>query len=316
MRVVLLGGAGTGTSFAIASRLKARWGNEVRLIVTDIFPAEHVTTSLLADRFHMVPKAGDPAFRDRLIDILRAEHVQTYIPVLNEEIALAADLMRLGEFPDIDFWSSPLRAQCLDKVFADQWLAGIGIPTPQKYTVGDQGESWFAKPKTGYGSRGAREVSLDEIEAMTASERDGLLIQEHCVGPEITIDSFYDHQNGFRRAYCRERLETKSGVCTKARLFHDTELSEYAGQIGQALEQCGAICFQVMRGDTGWVVTDLNLRSGAGTAITCSAGFDILAAGYACRIGEDYREWLAPIASGEEFLVTRQYAEFVMRHQK
>ena len=70
-----------------------------------------------------------------------------------------------------------------------------------------------------------------------------------------------------------------------------------------------------MKGLKGWVVTDLNLRSGAGTAITCSAGFDVLAAAFACREGEDYTKFLSPIAAGEEFIVTRQHAEFVMQHR-
>jgi len=138
------------------------------------------------------------------------------------------------------------------------------------------------------------------------------VIQELCESPEITVDSFYDDRNNIGYAYCRERLETKSGVCTKARLFADPELSDFANKIGQSLKQRGTICFQVMKCNDGWALTDLNVRSGAGTSLTCSAGFDVLSAAFACRIGEDYLDFLRPIKEREEFFITRQYSDFVM----
>ena len=90
MKIVLLGAGGTGTSFAIASRIRANWGNNIKLILTDIYDENLVTTSLLADKFYKVPHAKDPSFSKVLGDIIIHEGVQTYIPILNEEIIIAA----------------------------------------------------------------------------------------------------------------------------------------------------------------------------------------------------------------------------------
>jgi carbamoylphosphate synthase large subunit len=315
MRVVLLGAGGTGTSFAIASRLRAHWGEDVRLIITDSNPAHLVTTALLADLCVQVPYASDPGFQALLEDLIEREGVQTYIPILNDEIVLAARLQADPRFAHVDFWTSPLHAQCTDKAFADSWLNSIGVRTPAMIPAGElaHGEGpWFAKPRRGFGSRGAGVVHGADLRRLADAERDALIVQELCRAPEVTVDSFHDAATGATHAYVRERIETKAGVCTKARLFRDAGLEVIAGAIGRALGQRGTICFQAMQGRDGWAVTDLNLRSGAGTAMSCAAGFDVLAAAYACRLGEDYARFLPPLEEGRSVYVTRQYAEFVM----
>lgn len=314
MQTVVLGAAGTGTSFAIASRLRAHWGDALRLIAIDVNPAHLVTTAQLVDDFVQVPYASDPAFAARIAELLLDTPAHTFIPILNEELALAARLLEDARFAAIDIWSSPLHARLTDKLAADAWLRALGVRTPAQpdWRHGADHQLYFVKPRAGIGSRGARVASAAELRAMPDPERAQLIIQERCAAPEVTVDSFYDAATGAAHAYCRERIETKAGVCTKARLFHDAELSAFAARIGQALGQRGTLCFQVMRGEAGWAVTDLNLRSGAGTAMTCAAGFDVLAAAYACRSGQDYAHLLPPLAPGRELYVTRQYAEFVM----
>ena len=317
MKIVLLGAGGTGTSFAIASRIRANWGNNIKLILTDIYDENLVTTSLLADKFYKVPHAKDPSFSKVLGDIIIHEGVQTYIPILNEEIIIAAKFITDEQFSHVDFWSSEVHALCTDKIFADSWLRKIGIRTPRKINLADLGgESgpWFSKPRNGFGSRGAEVLTLVGINALTGDLVNNLLVQELCVHPEVTVDSFYDATTDTGYAYCRERLETKSGVCTKARLFSDPELSDFSRKIGKSLGQRGTICFQVMKSKDGWAVTDLNLRSGAGTSMTCAAGYDVLSAAFACRNGEDYSSFVKPINDTEEFFITRQYTDFVMLH--
>jgi hypothetical protein len=131
----------------------------------------------------------------------------------------------------------------------------------------------------------------------------------------VTVDSFYDYRSHFGRAYCRERIEVKSGVCTKAKLFSDAALSEIASKIGRTIQQTGAITFQVMKISDSWVVTDLNLRTGAGTSMTCSAGFDVVNASYAARSNLDFHQYIPELPIGNSILVTRQYADFIMVRQ-
>jgi carbamoyl-phosphate synthase large subunit len=44
----------------------------------------------------------------------------------------------------------------------------------------------------------------------------------------------------------RERIETKAGVCSKARLFHDDRILEIANAIGSVVGLKGAFCFQIL----------------------------------------------------------------------
>jgi carbamoylphosphate synthase large subunit len=316
MKTVLLGAGGTGTSFAIASRLRANWGSQLKIVITDIFDEHLVTASFLADTFIKVPYANDSQFGQSIIDIILSENIQTYIPILNDELILAASLMAQPLFSQVDFWSFRNHSLCADKAYADEWLNGIGVRTPKSIAWNDKAAGtgpWFAKPRNGFGSKGARVVYADDMRNMDASEASNLMVQEICEGPEVTVDSFYDSATGDCYSYCRERLEIKSGVCTKARIFQDRELADIAGKIGRALDQRGTICFQVMKSKSGWAVTDLNLRSGAGTAMTCAAGFDVLSAAYACRIGEDYKKYVTQLPESQQIFVTRQYSEFVMK---
>jgi len=314
MKIVLLGAGGTGASFAIASRIRANWGENVRLILTDIYDEHLVATSLLADKFYKVPYVSDPSYSRIIGDIILSEGVQTYIPILNDEIILAANLSRENKLNHVDFWSSDIYASCIDKIFADSWLKKIGVRTPLKINLSDlSGDSgpWFSKPRDGFGSRGAAVLTLDEAINLKLDLTSNFLIQELCRSPEITVDSFYDASADTGYAYCRERLEIKSGVCTKARLFADPELTDFSRKIGKALGQRGTICFQVMKSNEGWAVTDLNLRPGAGTSMTCSAGFDVIAAAFACRNGDDYSKFIKPLEASEEFFIARQYSDFV-----
>ncbi|MDA0977024.1 MAG: ATP-grasp domain-containing protein [Proteobacteria bacterium] len=316
---VLVGAGGSGTAFAIVSRLRSSFGSGLRIVTMDVNEAHLVTASLLADGFCQAPYAHEETFSGFVADVLLRESVDVYIPILNEEIRLAARLAEDPRFSQVDFWSSALHAACTDKGFAADWLSGLGVDTPERYSPARayaDSSRWFAKPLDGYGSHDARQVTMQELQKMTAAERDQLMVQALCDGPEVTVDSFWDANANLGYAYCRERLEVKAGVCTRARVFSDPALSGIAAVIGRSLGQRGTICFQVMKTGGRWAVTDLNPRSGAGTALTCAAGFDVLSAAFACRQGADYSRYVRPLAEGEEFHVTRQYAEFVMRHSR
>ena len=315
MHKILIGGGGTGAAFALTSRLRAHWHDDVFIIITDTNPEHLVTTSVLADGFHQVPPASDPAFDTALKGIIQSEEITTYIPIHNAEMRAAWRLQAHDYGWPVDFWMQGPGAHLLDKRAADPWLESIGVRVPagpDDLAKQAPGSQWFVKPRDGFGSTGARKETTAALARLPADEMSGLVVQEVCDHPEITIDSFYDATSGAVYAYCRERLETKAGVCTKARIFQDGELVDFAARIGAALQQRGIICFQAMVGQGGWCVTDLNLRAGGGTALTCAAGFDVLSASYACRIGEPYDRFLRPMTDKEEIFVTRQYSEFVM----
>jgi hypothetical protein len=314
IRKVLISAGGTGTAFALATRLRSTWPDGVFLVVADTNPEHLVTSTLLADRFYQTPAAAEVSFNEVLSNILREEGICTYVPLINEEIAKAAEMA--AEFPDLDIWGTNLSGKlAIDKKFANSWLNSLSLPIPETYNAVDAqpNKNYFLKPINGFGSKEARKLSGAAICELATDGLKTLLIQEHCEQPEITVDSFFDSRTGFCRAIARERLEVKAGVCTKARVFEDSEFTGYAIKIGRALDQRGTICFQVMRSEAGFVITDLNLRPGAGTAISVACGVDVLSAAFACRWGESYTHFISDPLPKQGLYVTRQYTEFVMQ---
>ena len=314
-RSVLLGSGGTGIAYAAACSLRRVWSMSVGIVAMDINPKHLVTVSLLADHFEQVPVSAAPEFPTVLLSILQRQAVDTYLPLFPEEIALAARLRAEGQIPAaVTVLAPPPSASA---VCADKWalcclLPKHRVPVPKTALAAEPfaAEEYFLKPKGGTGSQGVRKVKAVELKSWIASQPSEWVVQEICTAPEITVDAFYDPQNDFSHSVCRERVEIKSGVCTKARLFADEDLSRYARSIAQALNLAGSFCFQVMRNATGWVVTDVNPRPGAATAMCVQTGNDFFAAAFALGWGEDARRFFRPL--DREQFVTRQYAEFLM----
>ena len=204
-----------------------------------------------------------------------------------------------------------------DKLYLQQVLRNIGVSTPEVFTIQDvenknAPECLFIKPRNGFGSHGARHITRNAILAMKQDQLQDFIVQEVCSSPEVTVDVFFDKSLDDCAVVCRERIEIKSGVCTKARLFADANLKAIARLIGLTLEKRGSFCFQVMRAKDKWVVTDLNLRPGAGTALSCAIGADFFSALHATRCGERGIDMIdtSLIETGDCF-VTRQYIEYV-----
>ncbi|MEA2332370.1 MAG: carbamoyl-phosphate synthase large subunit [Thermoleophilaceae bacterium] len=312
MHTVWIGAAGTATGYGIARSLRTHWGDRVRLVTADINPAHLVAASELADAHVVVPPVAQA---DRLARALRdgfeAHGVDTYFPLLVAEIVLAAGLAEaLGV--SLVGPGAAAAALCADKLEAARWMEAHGIPAPP--TVSAAEARWWpegvvVKPRSGQGSHGVETIAA-EAELGRARERgEDAVAQRRCRPPEITVDAFASRDGALFRSVCRERLEVKAGVCTKARLFEDAELADVVRTIAGELGHAGVLCVQAMRGPDGYEVTDLNPRPGAGTPMSALAGVDVTAAALADLWGEDPEPFLGRF-EGEPFVV-RRYEEIL-----
>ncbi len=287
----------------------------MHLVGADTNPAHLVSASVLCDSFVQIPPWDAPGFRAALTSVIEREEIGIYAPFLDAELALAAELHESGAWPTT--WvvapSAGVARICLDKWQAARWLEAHDIDGPPTWLASDAlpGGPFFYKPRAGNGSRGARRVaSLAELDP---TERELGIVQTPCAAPEVTVDAFYAPETGVLATLARERLETKSGVATKARLFHSPPLEALALRLAQALPLPGTFCFQVMTHEGRPVVTDINPRPGAATAMSVAVGMDFFGASFARARGEDPRPAFRKL-SGEAF-VTRQYCEFVSRRE-
>jgi carbamoylphosphate synthase large subunit len=281
----------------------------------DINPRHLGTTSLLSDHFAQVPVSTSIEFPRCVQEIIERYEVDTYLPLIPKEIEIAARMRDDGRVPaNISVMAPPLRASavCADKLSLVEVLRARSIPIPITALASEpfSAVEFFLKPREGVGSRGARSVMATELETLLGGAAENWIVQEPCLAPEVTVDAFHCRESGVCKTVCRERIEVKSGVSTKCRLFPDATLDRYAREIAAALEIQGSFCFQVMRNSSGWVVTDVNPRPGAGTAMCNVTGNDFFAASFARCWGENVERFFKPL-DGERF-VTRQYAEFSM----
>lgn len=315
---VWLGSAGTGTSFGLLRSLRDQFGPSVTVVAADIFPAHLIAASQLADSFEQVPPSTDSSFVPEILLRLARHRVDTYVPILDDEILVAATLVEQKLLDGVHVIAPSVRAAeiCFDKGKAAIWLTEQGLPTPQTEllrTMPWRSEGVVVKPRHGRGSIGVRTIETEgELDALRSSANGDILAQTRCRMPEVTIDAFRSRNGYGFRAVCRERLEVKAGVCTKARVFEDAQLTAMSKRVAEGLELFGTFCMQVMRAwdDHGWMITDINPRPGAGTRLTVAAGVDLLAAGFADLWGADPRPFIPSLSA--EYFVVRQYAEYVL----
>jgi carbamoylphosphate synthase large subunit len=291
----------------------------VHVVATDMAPRNLVAGSSLADDFVQVPAVSAKAdFTDALLQLIAKEKITHYWPTFDGEIVLAAHLRDLGHLDGVSLLAPPTWAAelCWDKLAAARRLHAAGFPAPKTSSLPTA--EWTAtgvciKPRRGVGSVGVEILDKREsfVRRQQAEDAPEYIAQELLTAPELTLDCFRS-LTGRVRAVCRERIEVKSGVCTKARVFENQDLSELAAAVGQELALTGGYCLQVMRDrDTGaWKLTDINPRPGAGTRLTTAVGVDIPAATLALAFGTDPWGFL-PRLEREHFVV-RQYREIVL----
>jgi hypothetical protein len=308
--------AGTGTAYGILLSARERWGSSFRAITADMAPRHLVAAAPLAEEHVIMPAISDPTFADRLLDGLSRTGADTYVPIFDAEIALAAGLVAEGRWPAGVAALVPAAGAarlCLDKLEGAAWLAAQGLGTPATWAIGDAAwrEGLVAKPRRGIGSAGFQLLASEADLERLRRERPDFIVQERLDPPEITVDAFRARGGGFFCAVCRERIEVKSGVCTKARLFTDEPLVELVQAVADRLPLSGSFCLQAMRDPRGgrWMVTDINARPGAGTRLSKAVGIDFQCATLADAWGEDARAMLP--ALDRERWVVRAYTEIV-----
>jgi carbamoylphosphate synthase large subunit len=313
-RRILITTAGSGAGYYAVSAAHAM-GN-FNIIAGDVYSANLIPASVIADQFVKIPYASDENYPAFILDLIRSLGIRYWVPILDEEIICASALrLTLDEMGcEVHAPGSEVAELCFDKLAMSLWLTEHRFPTPEtrdsKAAVWRQG-GWFAKPRWGRGSVGARLIANKEEFCRICGEADKTVFQEPCEPPEVTVDAFATRTSGDVYSICRERLETKAGVCTKARAFQDSQLVELAKRLSLELGLRGVFCFQAMRSpsNAGWLITDINPRPGAGTAMSAAIGFDPMKACLAEMLEIEFTPYLhMPI---QPRFIMRTYCEHV-----
>ncbi|MHB1605925.1 MAG: ATP-grasp domain-containing protein [Leptospirales bacterium] len=317
MKTLMVCSAGTGGGFATMMAARRNWSEkEIMLVATDTNPPNLCAASIFADEYYQVPLATDLAYNRSIGEIIQKHTPDGIVAAVDQElIELAKVLVELEmrgrsrlAVPNQDFLEI-----FKDKLSVFRYLKEKGFPVPNTILASraDDAEYIF-KPIKGFGSRGVFVGHSKEL--ARNNDLSQWIAQDLCHSPEITVDVIVGED--VTHTLCRERIETKNGVSVKARIFRDESLGALATQLAHSLDFHYGFCFQVMRGQKNdWLITDLNPRLGAASAMSYMVGSDFFGANisklldYSARIDTFFKEF-----NGQAFVV-RQYAEFLTEIQ-
>lgn len=313
MKTILISAAGTASAYHLIEQAKVLFGSSVLVYAADINPRNLVPSALIADKYFTVPAISSDGYRDFMLRLIGKEEIDIYVPLIDADVK---------EFPADDLEllacgcrsTAPIRAaseMLSDKVAWGDYLRAKGLPIPQAFSVEDLPSEgmFFMKPRLGFGSRGSDIYDADQIRDKFDTS---MIIQEVCNFPEITVEIFCEKD--IVECLCRERLETKAGVCTKARIFHCEELVSIVKELAKVVSLPVASCVQFMMNEHGkWVMTDCNPRIGAGTALSSAIGWNLAAAALHSWLGASEKAPSFLRGVSEERFVGRVYKEVVMR---
>lgn len=302
--------SGSSTGFGFINYLSKLAG--VYVISLDINPSYKVFASSIADEHIVSPLATEDGYEQTIRKIVKERKIDYILPIHNLEIE------KLSKCNDIEILTSSPNVNIInDKLACYDACLKFGIPAPKTWSQREAAalvgiDSLFAKQVRGVGSVGAKVVTQCEVQQFD----EDYLFQELCSGPELTIDCIASENNGDINVFslCRERVETKAGVSTKAKVTTSKSINSLSQKIAVAFELKGGFCYQVMNNkDNELVVTDLNPRLGGGTALSQATGANVYGSCFeAYGIKEFAGSFISLkeyIASNKNFFVTRAYQE-------
>lgn len=312
---ILITAGGTATAWHMSNIIKKYFSDEIELHICDINPPELVASSINADKFHRVMPIANDGYRASMLDLLKRERIDYIIPLIDWDLFMfPEDDEELKCIGTLSMGPQSRTAKILsDKKKMCDFLTSHGIPTPRVWDVNglDNETMYVVKPQIGCGSKGFKILSGKEIR-IGFFESDSYVIQELCDdgGEEITAEIFNACDK--IEIFCRVRIETKEGVCTKMRHVNVPEINETIKRLISILPMPTAFCVQFMRHRGVWNIIDCNLRIGAGTALSTASGFQLTRAFFANILGKEIdSNWFT--IDPEIKAVVRVYKEEVMR---
>lgn len=311
MKNILVMAGGTSTAWHIANIIKRYFNDSLFLIICDINESYLVHTSVLADKYIKVPPIKQENYYEVMLDLFKDNKIDIIVPLIDYDIMLFyrdnPDLQHIGVYSTAP--NKKTSDQLGNKRNLHLFLNKLNINTPhilEKDELEDNVE-YFVKDMVGFGSRGVKKEKGQFLKQISEKQ----IIQEIYTLPEITVDVVKNNNDIY--TVCRERIETKLGVCTKAKVYYDPGIHDIIKRIDLETSLPVISCVQFMKNSFGdWGLIDFNLRSGGGTALSAAAGFQAVRAAINIWCGKDCIAELLPTLQEEKYVV-RAYEEILTK---
>jgi carbamoyl-phosphate synthase large subunit len=277
---ILRTGAGTATTLSVIKGVRQQKEFAVRVITCD--RSDNVSGRYMSDAFYKIPSAEDPKFLSTMLRIVKKEHVNMVIPIVDYEFKIfaghKAQFEKLGA--TVVFSDLPAIEICTDKFKTMKLFESLKLAHPKSYTFTEAKHlrlryPLFLKPSV---------FGRSTIDAYTLTGKKDLLfygakvgrpiIQEFVSGVEITIDALNDFHGHFIFAVARIRTETKGGLSIKGVVIRDDKLMSQVKRITEAIGIIGPCNIQCFRRGSKYVFSEVNPRFAGAQVLSIQAGFN------------------------------------------
>jgi hypothetical protein len=219
---------------------------------------------------------NDPRCIEKLASIVQKEQIDAIYPATDLSIEI---LKKNEEVLGCSVISSNCFTTdlCLSKEKTYNHLNNI-VKTPYVFDGEIINYPIFAKPKVGYGSRGAKKITSNEALREHLNEFTDCIITEFLPGEEYTVDCFTDFKGNLKFLMPRERSRIMNGisVSTKKYLSDKGEFEIMGKAINSAIEFNGAWFFQVKRNSLGdLVLLEIASRFGGSSSLWKAIGVNL-----------------------------------------
>jgi carbamoyl-phosphate synthase large subunit len=277
---IFITGAGTTTTLSVIKGLRKQKEFPVRILSADM--DDFVSGRYLSDGFYKIPSPDTASFIPQIITIIKKEHVDIFIPIVDYEFFAFVDHKKEFEKNGCAMIISSKNTieTCMDKFKTMKSFDTIGIAHPRSFTVkeiqtGRPHFPLFIKPSL-MGRASVDAYKLDDIHDLKyyTSKIQHPIIQEYIDGQEITTDAMNTLDGKYIFSVSRTRLQAKNGVSVKGKIFTDPKLTEQIKRITEHLQIIGPCNIQCFSTKKGYVFSEVNPRfSGAG-ALSLHGGFN------------------------------------------
>lgn len=295
----------------------------IRLLGSDLHPADWLVTSSLVQGVYQLPSARHAQeYLDAILKVCRQELVTHLIPLTDLEVDVVSSSRK--RFLDLGVVvclpPSSCVEICRDKLALHDRFVNDDIIQPIPSRVLAQWKELrsdfplLAKPRNGRSSEGL--VKLDSehaVEYLLWRDQDQrYVVQPFYTGAVHVVDVLRNTSTGVVSTVCRKELiRTSNGAGLSVAIHSCPVLSKQAEWLADQLDVQGCICMEFLECSGTYFLMDINPRFSAGVKFSNMAGYDIVLNTLRCFLGEKVDQ---PVAY-PNMIVARGHYEQIMSYE-
>ena len=234
--------------------------------------------------FVLAPLVTDPGYKSLVIDLIRKERIDFYIPLIDEELMLAKDEISKETPVQVIAPDTAFIELCLNKHKLMQFLDRNELSHIPSYLGNEFFHQLdypvFVKPVSGRGSRGIRRIDgddqLDAYYKLEGYNPEEVLVQPFVEGQEYTVGVTTNDRN---QILCigSKRIISKKGITQMAVTEDNEAINELCFKLVNLMKPNGPINIQLFLTQTGDIkIFEINPRLSTTSILEIEAGVNLI----------------------------------------